>query len=415
MNHDQSPDVLRPDAGVTRLNRRPLAIIIVTLAVIVLVLAYGVGNRSRRSASRPARAVAKHAVQPARAASVALAKDVPKAGPIPERRPEERFRAGPRGGLIAAEPELPKPVATVNPDEELDREQRRRLSDRRRQMHETALTAVTRVATVEELAARMAQRETPRDTGAGERGSTAQDPGGALRASLAGLAGGEDVNKQGDKVAFAEQKRAVGYLGATRQRPFSPYDLKAGTVIPAVLISGINSDLPGQILAQVTQDVYDSATGEHLVLPQGSKLVGTYDSRISVGQSRVQVAWTRVNFPDGSTLDLGGMPGTDPAGSSGFHDRINNHVFRIFRDALMLSFISAGAQLSQPRNRSAESRLSAEEQIAAAMGQQFGAAGMELAKRNAQIQPTLEIRPGFRFTVMVTKDIVLPPYRLAAH
>jgi type IV secretion system protein VirB10 len=410
-NHEQSPDVLRPDAGVKRLNRRPLAIIVVMLAVIVLVLAYGVASRSRRSTSRPLRTNQKHTVQPARPAAVALAKDAPKAGPIPEQPVAERFRGGQRGGLILPEPEAPKPTPASNVDREAELEQRRRWADRRRQMHETALTAVTRVATVEELASRTARREPTREIDTAATGGVT--PGGsaaALRAGLAGLPGTEDVNKQGDKIAFAEQKRPVGYLAGTRQPPFSPCELKAGTVIPAVLISGINSDLPGQILAQVSQDIYDSATGNHLVVPQGAKLVGAYDSRISVGQSRVQVVWTRLNFPDGSTLDLGSMPGTDPTGASGFHDRVNNHVFRIFRDALMLSLISAGAQLSQPRTRGTEGRLSAEEQIAAAMGQQFGAAGMELAKRNAHIQPTLEIRPGFQLTVMVTKDVILPPY-----
>jgi type IV secretion system protein VirB10 len=410
MHHDQSPDVLRPDAGVKRLNRRPLAIIVLTLAAIVLVLAYGVASRSRRSSSRPARTTQRHTVQPARPAAAVLAKDAPKTGPIPEHPPVDRFRGGQRGGLILPEPEPSKATPASNVDREAELEQRRRWADRRRQMHETALTAVTRVATLEELATRAARREPTRELESPGGGVT---PGGsvaALRAGLAGLGATEDVNKQTDKIAFAEQKRPIGYLAATRQSPYSPYELKAGTVLPAVLISGINSDLPGQIIAQVSQDIYDSATANHLVIPQGSKLVGAYDSRISVGQSRVQVVWTRLNFPDGATLDLGSMPGTDPTGASGFHDRVNNHVFRIFRDALMLSLISAGAQLSQPRTRGTEGRLSAEEQIAAAMGQQFGAAGMELAKRNAHIQPTLEIRPGFQLTVMVTKDIVLPPY-----
>ncbi len=410
MKDDQAPDTLRPDAGVSRLNKKPLAIIVVVLGAVVFALSYGLLSKTRRSGTRRVASSARQVVQTNAGAAASLAKDVPKTGPIPER--PVRFRAGPKTGLIPAAPEPTRVAEAQRAETEAELEQRRRLAARRQQMLDTALTAVTKVATVDELTTRMVRADAKAGGDSGASGASAYgDLTPSLRSGIAGLIPNDDPNKQADKINFTEQKHPLGYLPNTRQPPLSDYELKAGTVIPAVLISGINSDLPGQILAQVTQNVYDSATGNYLLVPQGAKLVGIYDSRVSVGQSRVQVAWTRLNFPDSSTLELSNMPGTDLSGYSGFNDRTNNHVFRIFRDALMLSFISAGAQLSQPRTRGVEGQVSADQQIAAAIGQQFGAAGMEMAKRNAQIQPTIEIRPGYQFAVLVSKDIVLRPYR----
>jgi type IV secretion system protein VirB10 len=176
------------------------------------------------------------------------------------------------------------------------------------------------------------------------------------------------------------------------------------------MISGINSDLPGQILAQVSQHVYDTATGQYLLIPQGSRLVGQYDSHVSYGQSRVLVAWRRIVFPDASTLELGSMPGADQAGYSGFHDKVNNHYWRIFGQALLVSLITAGVQLSQPDRGSLIEPIGREQEIAGVFGRQAGQLGSQIAGRNLAVQPTLEIRPGLRFTVLVNKDVILEPY-----
>jgi type IV secretion system protein VirB10 len=124
------------------------------------------------------------------------------------------------------------------------------------------------------------------------------------------------------------------------------------------------------------------------------------------------VIWNRLNFPDGSTLALGNMEGADEGGYTGLEDKVNNHLVRIFGDSIMLSLLSAGAQLSQPQNTSVNGAPTAGQTVAAAMGQQFAATGSEITKRNMEIQPTLEIRPGFRFNVMVNKDVVLDPYKV---
>ena len=173
------------------------------------------------------------------------------------------------------------------------------------------------------------------------------------------------------------------------------------------MIGGVNSDMPGQLQAQVSANVYDTATGTRILIPQGSKLMGIYDSRVTTGQERVLAAWTRIIFPDASAIDIGRMPGADEGGYGGFHDQVNDHFWKVWGNALFLSAFSAGIQLSQGGGNNQTSGLSATQTVAASTGQQMGQLGMEIARRELQIQPTLEIRPGYRFAVQVTKDILL--------
>lgn len=191
-----------------------------------------------------------------------------------------------------------------------------------------------------------------------------------------------------------------GRLGSTMQ-PGTQYELLMGTVIPGVLLSGINSEAPGQILGQVSENVYDSATGRHLLIPQGSKLVGTYSALVAQGQTRVQVAWVRLNFPDGQKLDLEGMSGADQAGTSGFRDRVNRHFGMRLAAALMTSAITVAYEATQPRNGQFF-----EGAVHRGVGEEIVRLGTDMARQEAQVPPTLEIRPGYRFSVMVNKDIV---------
>lgn len=195
--------------------------------------------------------------------------------------------------------------------------------------------------------------------------------------------------------------------------PSSPYLLRTGFVIPATLISGINSELPGQIIAQVSQNVYDTATGKHLLVPQGARLNGFYSSDVVFGQARVMVAWQRIIFPDGKALDIGSMPGADAGGYSGLNDQVNNHYFRIFSSAVLLSGITAGISYSQDHNnRNSNDDKSTSGALSEALGQQLGQTTVQLINKNMNIAPTLEIRPGYRFNVVVTKDIVFTkPYK----
>lgn len=200
-------------------------------------------------------------------------------------------------------------------------------------------------------------------------------------------------------------------LDSKPEAPRSPYELRAGFTVPATLVSGINSDLPGQIMAQVSQNVYDTATGRHLLIPQGSRLVGSYSSDVAYGQNRVMVGWQRIVFPDGKAMDIGAMPGSDVSGYSGFKDKVNNHYFRLFGSAFLMSGVTAGITLSQDNNNSGD-RQRASDAMSEALGQQLGQVTAQLIARNMNISPTIEIRPGFRFNVIVTKDMTFSkPYR----
>ena len=191
----------------------------------------------------------------------------------------------------------------------------------------------------------------------------------------------------------------------------SPYRVAAGTLIPATLTAGINSDLPGQTTALVRRNVYDSRTGRFLLIPQGSRLIGEYDSRVTFGQKRVLVAWNRLVFPDGRSLDLAGMPGADLAAAAGLRDQVDNHFVRTFGSALLLAAVSAGVQLSQPDDRSFASNPSASQLAAAAVGQELGRVATEYLRRNLDVRPTIEVRPGYELNVEVTADLDLDgPY-----
>lgn len=220
------------------------------------------------------------------------------------------------------------------------------------------------------------------------------------------------ANQQQEKRAFLSgTPEADIYLNQQLTAAKAPaQEVKAGTVIPGVMITGLNSDLPGQLIAQVRENVYDSSTGQSLLIPAGAKLVGTYDSNVTLGQERALVGWQRIIYPDGSSISLDRMPGADVGGYAGFNDKVNNHYWRIFGNGLLLSVFSAGIQLSQPQASNGENYNSSQI-IAGALGQQMGQLGMQMAQRNMNIQPTLEIRPGYQFNVMVTKDIILPTWQ----
>ncbi|EAL5804692.1 conjugal transfer protein TrbI [Campylobacter coli] len=224
-----------------------------------------------------------------------------------------------------------------------------------------------------------------------------------------GLEGNTNKDAQGQQ--FLSQKKDNGYLKYVKQKPLSTYEIKAGWNIPAILITGVNSDLPGQILAQVTQNVYDSATGKYLLIPQGTKVVGAYSSNIIYGQSRLLVAWNKLIFPNGDTLNLDGMQGTSQDGYTGFEDQVDNHYFRIFGSAFLLSSISAGIALSDNSDTNSEKETASDKAIAQAI-QQMGQVASEMIRKNMNISPTLKIRPGYKFNIFVTKDIILEPLEL---
>lgn len=213
-----------------------------------------------------------------------------------------------------------------------------------------------------------------------------------------------------DKEAFFDRARKdTSWQLAEQRTEGMPYELKTGSVVPGVMLTGVNSDLPGNMIAQVSQNIYDTATGRHLLIPQGSRLYGIYDSRVVYGQERVLIAWNRLIYPDGSSITLGAMPGADMSGMAGLNDQVNNHYLRIFGSALMMSLVSGGmAYAMDSTNDSTETdngtRMS--DEMTSALAAQLGQATTTLLQRNLSIKPTLEIRPGYQFNIVVTKDII---------
>ena len=221
----------------------------------------------------------------------------------------------------------------------------------------------------------------------------------------------ERLPYQHEKQAFLEalkDKLDSDTLQSRLKSPSSPYQLMAGSVIPAITAAGVNSDLPGQFTALVRQNVYNTVSGHDILIPQGSKIVMMYDSGVTYGQERVLVAAKRLIFPNGQSMNLQGMSGTDASGYTGFHDKVNNHYFKIFGSAAMLGVISAGFQLSQPQQSSSLHNPSTSQTIAAALGQQLAQVSGQMMQKNLNIQPALKIRPGYPFNITVTADMVFP-------
>lgn len=189
------------------------------------------------------------------------------------------------------------------------------------------------------------------------------------------------------------------------QDPVSPYEVMAGTLIAASLITGLDSDLPGQVVAQVTQNVYDTVSGKILLIPQGSRLVGTYDSVVAFGQSRALLVWQRIIMPDGSSIQIENLPATDTSGYSGLEDQVDFHTWQLIKGVAISTLLGVGSELAI----SGQSDLLLS--IRSSTQDSVNQAGQQITQRNLNIQPTIKVRPGWPLRVIVHKDLVLRPYR----
>lgn len=192
-------------------------------------------------------------------------------------------------------------------------------------------------------------------------------------------------------------------------RPASPFVIQAGTIIPAALITGIRSDLPGQITAQVTEAIFDSPTGRTKLVPQGARLIGIYDSQVAFGQSRVLLVWTRLIMPNGRSIVLERQQGADAGGYSGLKDEVDNHWPELFKAALLSTILGVGADLGSGADTGSNTDIIQALRLSAANS--LNQTGQQLVRRNLNIQPTLTIRPGFPVRVIVNRDLLLEPYR----
>jgi len=238
--------------------------------------------------------------------------------------------------------------------------------------------------------------------GAGSSSSQGSTPGTVPPADEASI-----QNAQDRKLAFVNAPVDRRTTSSDRlARPASPYVLQAGAVIPAALVTGLQSDLPGQITAQVTENVYDTPTGGSLLIPQGAKLIGVYDSQVSFGQSRVLLVWTRLLLPNGYSIVLERQPGADAAGQAGLEDGVDHHWGSLFKAALLSTILAVGTEVGSGQNDSDIVRA-----LRRGTGDTLNQAGQQVVRRNLNIQPTLTIRPGHPVRVIVTRDLVLQPYQ----
>jgi type IV secretion system protein TrbI len=221
--------------------------------------------------------------------------------------------------------------------------------------------------------------------------------------------------------AFAQngQDRKLAFVNASVDRrttspdrivaPASSYVMQAGNVIPASLITGIRSDLPGQITAQVTENVHDSPTGRFLLIPQGARLIGIYDSQVAFGQSRVLLVWTRLIMPNGRSIVLERQPGADTAGYAGLEDEVDNHWGALFKAALLSTLLGVGSELGSTSGTGNNGDII--QALRRGSSDSLNQTGQKAVQRNLNIQPTLTIRPGFPVRVIVNRDLVLEPYK----
>lgn len=220
-----------------------------------------------------------------------------------------------------------------------------------------------------------------------------------------------DQNNQGRKLDFLNRKDDSDiYNPHAMQKPISPYEVLAGSIISASLITGVNSDLPGLVVAQVTENVFDTVTGETLLVPQGSRLIGSYDSVVAFGQSRALLVWQRIVMPDGSSVQIDNLPATDTAGYAGLEDEVDYHTWTLLKGIAMSTLLGVGTQVTFGNNNS-----NLVEAIRESAAESTNQAGQRIVEKDLNIQPTITIRPGWPLRVLISKDIILRPYQGDAH
>ncbi len=225
-----------------------------------------------------------------------------------------------------------------------------------------------------------------------------------------------DDSKQ---LASAAKKTDTTYTSAKLTSPKSPFELKAGALIPCVMISGLNSEISGTVKGQVTENVYDSVNGRYLLIPQGSVLIGTYSNTILYGNNRIGVGWNTLTFPNGDSIDLQGLPGSDLEGFNGLSDIVDNHYWSLFGTSFIMGVITAGMQYSQNNTNSnvqsggigyTNPNPSAGQTLSGSLGQQLGQTGLAVTNKGLNVAPTIIIRQGMQFNIMLTATMVLQPY-----
>lgn len=435
-NEIESPTGLdlnpRPPSPV-RLSKRAGILALVVVFIVAGLIGYGIRTRSQRSLQvgyQPDETKGLTAATDAGKAVASLVPDRPMVGAI-ESSGQSSEELQPPGGSRQPSP-APYPAATYPPPpqyrEPSPEEKRQALAYEREQ------EAINAPTTARDGFSGIGRVQGPAGNAPSQEGGLAQmtnllqalqgpqqgiqpNPsiGKAREESSGETEGYESQNMQDQKAAFLKKARAGttdNYLNSTRTKPAGRYEIKAGWDIPAVLEQALNSDLPGEIKALVRENVYDTASGRYLLIPQGARLVGIYDSHVAYGQNGVLVVWNRIIFPDASSINLDGMSGQDAKGYTGLRYDVDNHYKRLLGFGLLTSAFSAAFQLSQPRSTGVLGYPSPGQVAAGAVGQQLSQLGADVTRRNLNVQPTIKVPIGYRFNVRVNRDMLFElPYR----
>lgn len=404
LSPDKSPQKLTT-SGVKRVNNLPLMIAIGILTLFVVLIAL-VANKRANAQNQPEE-IAK--IKTVKKNILILANEVignHKTAVIP---PLGERTVNSETALLSTPKQLPHKEEILT--QEVSDTEIERIRQEKTQEFEEAVKAKTSVMVDN---SRLNNRETSNNS---MSSSGMNNPSFAFKEQLTLLQGGQ--TKPMPQTLGGEENEMRWQLNSTLQNPKSRFELRAGSVIPGVMISGISSDLPGQIIAQVSQNVYDTATGKYPLIPQGTKIIGVYSNDVGFGQNSVLVAWQRLVFPDSKALDIGSMPGADSAGYAGFRDKVDHHYSRIYGSALLMSGIIAGVTYSQNTNQSNQlgyAQPTAGSVLSQALGQQLGEVTSQMVSKNLNVAPTINVRPGYRFNIIVVKDLTFKrPYKQFAY
>ncbi len=408
--------------GVTRISRRAVmiaAIFAASLGLVVLMTGFG-GQRAPTARNGPE----ENAIRPT--GPIESVRDLPADYGFDVR---EAARGIGYGSLTASTGSATQP-SIGSPQENAVAEQLRQIADVRRKLLEAqrkeqdqaldsqlVFPGAKPVLAMAGSASTSPPPKTPIFGGPGELLGLANALGAAAGGSSnsgTNGAGGILANHQNEKEAFLTQAAAIEpYLGKPLLKPISKYELKAGSIIPGALVTAINTDLPGEIIGQVTENVYDSASGNYLLVPQGSKLLGKYQSLVSNGQNRALLVWQRLIYPNGNSIVLDGMAGTDQIGQSGLADQVDYHLDKLVEATVLSTAIAYAGNLARnPGSRNANSNGDV---VGDTVAQQADRVGEKFIDRELDVQPTIKIRSGWPLRVLVNKDMILEPYQPAAN
>lgn len=432
-----------------RVSKRAAGVLLAVAALVLALFAYGGYKRQQRQVAALAESGIPHGVAPAIAAGAEIAKEIPSGNlpNTPQQRASDTGVLQPPSNTQSTQQNAPSAVSSNAPQvvvrqapppvqpvaiqvpqpREPSPEERRVIAAYEREQQ--AITAPTTMregfGTSQSVTAApsssnkdAAQVAAMLQAFAKQNGNSQITPE-VVRAlmgqrSTAGESDHDGEKTQTENEAFLMSARTAqhdDYLKSTRNAPLSRYEIKAGWEIPAILEQALNSDLPGELKALVSSNIYDTATGRFLLIPQGARLVGVYNSRIGYGQDGIQVIWDRVIYPDGSSLNLSGMIAQDAHGYSGFRDKVDRHYKRLVGFAVLTSLFAAASEIAQNQNRSLLTYPSPFQVAGSSAGQQATDLGAQITRRNLNVQPAIKIPVGYRFNVRVNRDVVFDgPY-----